>query len=227
MIKAKSWNGSDLRGTWKATVKLDGVRALWDGEKWVSRAGKPLYNIPPWYEGMAKDIEVYVGSFKDTITAVRTKNPTKDTPKVKRSHMFELDPMESGIFVWERENPTAHEIVATMEDLVSMGFEGIVLRQGDRWLKVKPEETYDVPVTGVVEGTGKNAGRLGALVTPMGEVGTGFTDEERTMAWDWHLGRLGEEWPLIGSIVEVSCMHLTREGKFRHPRFVRFRLDKA
>jgi ATP-dependent DNA ligase len=99
---------------------------------------------------------------------------------------------------------------------VSQGYEGLVLRQGDRWLKVKPKETYDVLVTGIVEGTGKYAGKLGALITDMGKVGTGFTDKDREDLFTLP----------INTIIEVECMELTPKGKFRHPRFIRVRYDK-
>ena len=63
-------------------------------------------------------------------------------------------------------------------------------------------------------------GVLGAFLTPMGKVGTGFTDGERGQFWR-------ERNQLLSQMVEVSCMQVTSDGKFRHPRFVRLRPDKA
>ena len=215
--KAKNWDGKDLKGPWEVTIKIDGVRALWDGEKYVSRNGKPLYNLPARWKGDPFDCEVYCGSFKETIE--KTRAATKDRP-IKPSEMFSLDPLDKRLHSGVLLDPTSVEIRQRMEEVVAAGYEGLVLRQGSTWLKVKPTETYDVPVTGIIEGTGKHKGRMGALMTPMGKVGTGFSDLER-LAW-W--GTTSQN--TIGKIIEVECMKLTPDGKFRHPRFVRIRPDK-
>lgn len=211
MIKAKLWNGEDLKGTWEFTIKLDGVRVLFTEEGPKSRKNKPLYNLPT--EHKLKDCEVFLGSFKDTITAVRT----KDSEEVKFDSLYSLDPLDSRLHLKFVENPSATFIREELHKAVRCGHEGLILRNGDTWLKVKPEETYDVVVLDSVEGTGRNKGRLGALITSKGKVGTGFTDKEREEFWSN---------PLNGETVEVSCMHLTDDGKFRHPRFIRVRYDK-
>nr|WP_283842052.1 hypothetical protein [Bradyrhizobium sp. KB893862 SZCCT0404] len=108
---------------------------------------------------------------------------------------------------------------------IAKGYEGLVLRQGDVWLKVKPTETYDVLVTGIIEGTGKHKGRMGALMTPMGKVGTGFSDAERVTFWNY-CKEPDDGRGIMGETIEVECMKLTDDGKFRHPRFVRVRPDK-
>lgn len=288
MIKAKPWNGKDLKGTWEVTIKIDGVRALWNGKQWMSRAGKPLYNIPlPLNSGPAlpADCEVYLGNFKDTIRAVRTPKPKvasgcklkkckatvgtdlegpcgvtrcgweEATPVIKPEHLYSLDPFDPRLklealgaglpFEDVFTNPKAEIIRAWLRKANRRGYEGLVLRQGDTWLKVKPMETHDVLVTGAIEGVGKHKGRLGALMTAKGKVGTGFSDFDRDNIWAWYkqvgplkgldyagsvTGNAGQEVysePLIGQTIEVSCMHFTPDGKFRHPRFVRMRPDKV
>lgn len=242
MIKAKAWNGKALPGEWEITYKIDGVRALWTSEGWLSRANKPLYNVPTpvltqfrdakpprWMPG--SDCEVYLGNFRDTIRAVRTKKLKPDTPVIWPEHLFSLDPLDARLKAGTCKDLTPACIKATMKAAVRLGYEGLVLRQGDKWLKVKPEETHDVLVTGAVGGVGKHKGRLGALQTAKGDVGTGFTDKEREFFWAAHMsagvvaGFASE--PLIGRTIEVSCMHFTPDGKFRHPRFVRMRPDKV
>jgi ATP-dependent DNA ligase len=81
-----------------------------------------------------------------------------------------------------------------------------------------------VTVTEIIEGTGKHKGRMGALMTPMGKVGTGFTDQERKEWWG-RKALLGNH-PTLAWLIEVECMQLTPDGKFRHPRFLRIRYDK-
>jgi ATP-dependent DNA ligase len=97
----------------------------------------------------------------------------------------------------------------------------LVLRQGEQWIKVKPEDTHDVTITGYAEGKGKHLGRLGYVLTAKGGVGSGFTDTERETLWTE-----AKAGTLIGQVIEVSCMQITPDDKFRHPFFVRMRPDK-
>jgi DNA ligase-1 len=220
MIKAKSWNGKDLKGVWECTIKVDGVRALWnaDANCWLSRADKPLYNLPP-FDGRV-DCEVYCGDFKSTIQKVRAK--TKDRP-ISPDQLFSLSPLDERLRLPDLTDPTTDVILTLMRSQVAKGNEGLILRQGDKWIKIKPIETYDVPVLDVIEGAGKHKGRMGYLVTPMGDVGTGFTDEDRELWWRnrYHVTRWAP-----AKVIEVECMKLTDDGKFRHPRFLHVRIDK-
>lgn len=180
----------------------------------MSRNGKPLYNIPN-INGPSTDYEVFDGSFKATMEKVKSKRDLI----IPVSSMYSLDPLDDRLILANVFAPTAQYIENCLAAARSHGHEGLVLRQGDVWLKVKPEETHDVRITGFIEGTGRNKGRLGALMTERGKVGVGFSDSERSFIWDFQKG-------LLGTMVEVSCMQLTEAGKFRHARFVRLRPDK-
>lgn len=90
-----TWTGKDLAGEWQVTLKIDGVRAIWHEELgWQSRANKPLYNIPPWQPGQARDCELYVHSFRDTIIASRTRLPHSNTPSIRQQHLYGLDRLD-------------------------------------------------------------------------------------------------------------------------------------
>jgi ATP-dependent DNA ligase len=220
--KPKAWNGKDLTGDWQVSVKLDGVRAIWHDEHgWLSRANKPLYNIPPWQPGIARDCELFVGGFRDTIRATRTKFSNSETPLIILEHLYGLNPLDARLHWGELTNPTAADIHSELQRANDSGFEGLVLRQGEHWIKVKPEETHDVTITGYGEGTGKHLGRLGFVTTARGAVGSGFSDTERELLWS-----AAKAARLIGQVIEVSCMEFTSNGQFRHPFFVRMRPDK-
>jgi DNA ligase-1 len=96
------------------------------------------------------------------------------------------------------------------------------------WLKLKPFIEVSLEVINVEEGTGRNQGRLGALVCS-GEddgrsitvnCGSGFTDDHRRIYWD-------SRGQLVGQIVEVRADAVTQnqDGTYslRFPRFLRFR----
>lgn len=226
MILAKTWKGDDLSGDWDFTIKIDGVRAIFHGSwingkwhgKWISRAGKPLYNIPYPPPGVT-DAEIYCGTFKKTMETVKTKQPEKLIHAVHPEYIYSLSPLDRRLIYQTFTDPTSDFIHQKLLDVVTMGYEGLILRQGDVWLKVKTKETYDTQITKIIEGTKRNHGRMGAVMTEYGKVGIGFTDMERKLVWS-------DPDAYIGATIEVECMHLTKGGKFRHPRFVRFREDK-
>lgn len=226
-MKFKTYKGGDLKGLYAVTRKLDGVRVHMDRKNGAtSRAGKPLYNVPgDLPEGV---YECYVGSWEATVSALRTK---LGAPLLREFFFRLTGPRDSRLVIDHVSNPTHAEIQAYFEAVRKHGDEGLVLVNMDdgTYIKVKDKETHDVKITDVIAGTGKHLGRLGALVTARGNVGTGFTDQQRQDLWLWHTtghnGEFDEE--LVGKVIEVECMSLTPGGKFRHPRFVRLREDKA
>ncbi|MBR0854785.1 ATP-dependent DNA ligase [Bradyrhizobium liaoningense] len=218
----RSWNGKALAGDWMVTLKLDGVRAIWNDETgWMSRANRLLYNIPPWREGHARDCEVFVNNFRDTIRATRTKAARTDTPPIGSQDLYGLAPLDPRLHWGTLTNPTPADIHTQLDRANDHGHEGLVLRQGEQWVKVKPAETHDVLITGFAEGMGKHRGRLGFVTTMKGAVGAGFTDADREILW-----AEAKDGLLFGQVIEVSCMQLTEDGNFRHPVFIRMRPDK-
>ena len=120
---------------------------------------------------------------------------------------------------------------------IEQGYEGIMIKdpnapyeckRSTSWLKSKPFIEVSLEVTEVEEGTGRNAGRLGAVVcrgTDDGKeirvnCGSGFTDDDRDAYWDCRDS-------LIGQIVEIRADAVTQnqDGTYslRFPRFLKFR----
>jgi DNA ligase-1 len=123
------------------------------------------------------------------------------------------------------------------EDAVTQGFEGIMIKdvgapyeckRNSFWMKWKPVMTVDLNIVGFEEGTGRNAGRLGAIICEgidndrliRVNVGSGLSDENRDEYW-------GAQDDLLGQVVEVAADAVTQnqDGSYslRFPRFVRFR----
>jgi DNA ligase-1 len=124
-----------------------------------------------------------------------------------------------------------------MKEMVAAGYEGIMIKDPDakyeckrttNWLKMKPFIEVSLTITEVEEGTGRNNGRLGAVVCRgiddgkeiLVNVGSGFTDSDRTDYW------IARD-TLPGQIVEVRADAVTQnqDGSYslRFPRFIRFR----
>ncbi len=120
---------------------------------------------------------------------------------------------------------------------IAGGYEGIMLKDPEAayeckrsvaWLKLKPFIEVSLAVVDFEEGTGRNAGRLGAIICE-GEddgrrihvnVGSGFSDANRDSYW---LARSA----IIGHVAEVRADAVTQnqDGTYslRFPRFIGFR----
>ena len=124
-----------------------------------------------------------------------------------------------------------------MREMVDAGYEGIMLKDPDAsyvckrdtaWMKSKPFIEVTLAVVGYEEGTGRNEGRLGALIcegeddgkTISVNCGSGFSDSDRGELWK---GRDS----LVDQIVEVRADAITQnqDGTYslRFPRFKTFR----
>jgi DNA ligase-1 len=125
------------------------------------------------------------------------------------------------------------------KEMVAAGFEGIMIKDPDAkyeckrstsWLKQKPFIEVSLAIVAVEEGTGRNEGKLGALVcegvddgkTIRVNVGSGFSDSQRNEFWQ------GKD-TLAGQVVEIRADATTRSQdsedvySLRFPRFLRFR----
>lgn len=150
------------------------------------------------------------------------------------------------------------DVKGTYEEFIDNGCEGVVLKCRDStyndgtrtndWIKVKREETDDYYLLGTTQGTGKRAGKFGALILGNldehgmvdGDVvkcGTGFTDAmiDELDAWIMKQPEVDPYFPTKGlelrrviapdTMVEVRFMERSK-NTIRHPVFVRLRDDK-
>lgn len=120
---------------------------------------------------------------------------------------------------------------------VNGGYEGVMIKDVDApyeckrshsWLKAKPFIEVTLEVVAIEEGTGRNEGRLGALVCAGQDdgkdirvnVGSGFTDAQRSDFWI-------DRNDVVGQLVEVRADAVTQnqDGTYslRFPRFKTFR----
>ncbi len=125
------------------------------------------------------------------------------------------------------------------KDAIEQGFEGIMIKDPNAvyeckrsvsWLKMKPFIEVSLTVVGFEEGTGRNEGKLGALICEGVDdgksisvnVGSGFSDDQRSDYWT-------DKETMVGQIVEVRADAATINQdseevySLRFPRFLRFR----
>ncbi len=123
------------------------------------------------------------------------------------------------------------------KSMVEAGYEGIMIKdlnakyeckRSTNWLKMKPFIEVSLEITDVEEGTGRNVGRLGAIICRgvdndreiQVNVGSGFTDRDRGDYWEARDS-------LPGQVVEVRADAITQnqDGTYslRFPRLLRFR----
>jgi DNA ligase 1 len=125
------------------------------------------------------------------------------------------------------------------EEAIDGGYEGIMIKDPSavyeckrsiNWLKLKPFIEVSLKVVAVEEGTGRNEGKLGALICEGVDdgkhikvnVGSGFTDNDRDSYWQ-------NRQDIIGYTVEVRADAATKSQdsediwSLRFPRFLKFR----
>ena len=150
-------------------------------------------------------------------------------------HMFVVDKVECDLDTQE-----GQKIFSDYNKIaIEKGFEGIMIKDVDApyeckrshfMLKAKPFIEVSLEIKDTEEGTGRNAGKLGALICEGKDddkfirvnVGYGLTDDNRDTFW-------ADRESLVGQIVEIRADAITQnqdtenEWSLRFPRFMRFR----
>ena len=172
-----------------------------------------------------------------------------DKPQTYRSNLVKYWVLENNDILehvtaceWEEVDLSTPEgnkrFVELNKTAVDGGYEGVMIKDVDApyeckrthaWLKAKPFIEITLKVVDVEEGTGRNAGRLGAVIVE-GEddgynyrlnCGSGFTDAQRDEYWT-------ERASLIGQLIEIRADARTKSQdsdtySLRFPRFKTFR----
>lgn len=227
---AKSYTGQAIKGKCTIAYKIDGVRILERGSKFLTRNNKvsPGFDQAVSEEAKQKirdtggDAEIYLGNFHASNGPLQQHEPEVDC--VQPTHVYPLSAgnMDQRLFISNFEDPSPALIAGLLEDAVAKGYEGLVIRNAKHWYRVKPSATADVFITGWFEQLDKDKnpkGQLGGFETNWGKV-TAFSEEMRKKLWDnpqQYVGRL------------MTCTYKERyhTGKFRYcVTFNHFRDDK-
>lgn len=224
--------------------KVDGVRALWDGQTLKFRSGRPVA-APAWFlAALPKqplDGELWMGrrSFDPLSAAVRRAEPVNAEWRLISYRVFEL-PAGEGDFerraarlatlaggvvmpVEQRRLDSNAELRTMLKQVVDAGGEGLMLHRADAplasgrsdlLLKLKPLADAEAVVVGHEAGKGRFAGQLGALEVQ--------TPEGIRFKLGTGLSQAQRRNPPpIGSTITYRYRDLTPSGKPRFASFLR------
>lgn len=238
VMLAKKYDGQDPTGWWMSE-KLDGVRAVWNGENFVSRNGK-IFNAPKWFtaqlpENLIMDGELWEdrGLFQTTVGKIRAKAGDWSGIKFKVFDLVIDGDFESRMRVLKNVTLPVHcqiveqifcdseySLKAFEREILEKSGEGVMLRKSGsvyvhkrcgHLLKMKQVKMNEAIVVDHTSGSGKHEGRLGALVCEyMGKLFKIGTGLS---------DNLRDCPPAIGSIVTFSYFETTNTGI---PRFATF-----
>lgn len=234
---AREYDDRDPSGFW-LSEKLDGVRAIWDGEKFFSRNGKafraPAEIVAAMPSGVVIDGELFAGreKFQSSLSAVRSGkwdqlrfmvfDLVMDAPFEARQKALNAVQMPSFCEILPQVKCEGLPHLDQFEaSIIDQGGEGVMLREpGSRYvygrssslMKLKRFSCAEATVVGYEPGAGKYAALVGALIVTMAgvtfRVGSGLCDEDR------------ESPPKIGAEITVSYFGLTDGGIPRFPTFL-------
>ncbi len=165
---------------------------------------------------------------------------TYDDRLTELQYVTDYDTANNISFVNTTPVSTLEEAYKIYSDFTAQGKEGAVLKTGSfLWkdgtskdcVKMKVEFEIDLKITGVVEGSGKASGMMGALQLTSScgglttDVGTGFTDDMRKVFWMC-------KHDMVGKIVSIKANDIIskrdRDTKSLFlPVFIEERLDKT
>ena len=227
-----------LRGYW------DG-RKLWTRQGNLIHA--PDYFLAELPQDVALDGELWIGygKFEETVSTVRSDTPDDrwknvhfmvfDAPKNKGSFEQRMQFLHATLrkenrfvrVVVQQRCQGVAQLLAERDRVVRLGGEGLMLRQPESQyesgrsptlLKVKPYDDAEATVIAHEPGTGKFAGKLGALHVRADDgrefsIGSGFSDADR------------ETPPPVGTIITYRFRGLTAKGLPRFASYLRVRRD--
>jgi DNA ligase-1 len=134
------------------------------------------------------------------------------------------------------------EAHAFYKEMLSEGYEGLIIKKNDGlyefdrskfWAKWKPVLDFDLTITGVFEGRGRLAGKLGGFYVEGKDengnviktsVGSGFSDNMRDEFWK-------NQKKLIGKVAMLEAQEMSKsensdDYSLRFPVFIKIRDDK-
>jgi DNA ligase-1 len=198
----------------RASEKLDGIHAHYDGQKLVSRSGNTI-NVPQWFldklERPAKG-ELFCGrNTFQLLQSIVCRNIPDD--RWQQVRFIPFDEMRQTVI------ESADHLKTLYETVLAMDGEGLVITtpEGSQY-KLKPISDDDGRLIEHIPGNGKYAGLINGFRLQLRsgntiKVSAGMTDDMRA------------DPPAIGSIICFQFNGLTKKGLPRHARIKGIRAE--
>ncbi len=253
VLLAHSWNNEmDLSGWWMSE-KLDGVRAYWDGVRFVSRLGNPFF-APSWFtDGMPShplDGELWLDRkrFQECVSIVRRQD-AGDAWKALRYLVFDVphleDPFEARVDAIHQQfgagqhpyvqahahvrcEGTSH-LRAELQRVEALGGEGLMLRQPQSRYEVGRSHTL-LKVKTFFDAEGRVVGHEQGKGKHKDRLGALVVEMETGTRFNVGTGLSDKERespPPIGAIITYRYQELSKDGVPRFPTYVGIAIDKA
>lgn len=234
-----------------ATIKLDGVRAIYRSGKFYFRNGKEIVGLASLAD-LLIDAPVLDGelvcpglTFQESSGKIRAYAPTDDVEfhiiDVPEHPSIEFNDRMTSILcligprIHQLEGHFMHDrqqIEKFYNAILEQGYEGLVIKpthyayQNKRsyaWMKMKVTDTIDAKVISMFEGEGKYFNQMGGVIIDVDGVQV-KVGSGFTDAERYVFWRSPEK--ILDHVIEVHYHEKTPDGSLRHPRFKQVRLDK-
>lgn len=243
--------GVDLEGYW-VSEKLDGVRAYWTGQVFLSRNGN-VYRAPDWFVKSLPDVpmdgELWMGRqrFAELSGAVRKQVPVDIEWRNIRFHVFDLPGSgpfheryeQLQVLVTKADSPyltlvqqkpaSSHSaLMADLDKVVAEGGEGLMLkRRESRYEAGRSDDLLKVKTfedaEAVVVGHIPGKGRLQGL---MGALQVELPSGRRFRIGTGFSDDIRAQPPALGTRITFKYYGLTATGLPRFASFLRVRDDE-
>jgi len=253
LLLAETWNSEMNADGWLMSEKLDGVRAYWNGQQFISRQGNRFY-APSWFVARLPetplDGELWLGrkSFQRTVSIVRRHDETPlwrslryvvyDAPASREAFEQRLAIIQDSLARTRPEFATAlahfvcrgpDHLQQELDRIIELGGEGVMLRQPGSLYEPGRSATL-LKVKRFLDGEGRVIGHLSGRGRHAGRLGALVVELPDGQSFSVGTGFTDaqrENPPRLGSIVTYRFQELTDRGVPRFPSFVRVRTDTA
>jgi len=253
LLLAESWdNETDLTGWWMSE-KLDGVRAWWDGRRFLSRQGN-VYHAPDWFvaglPNVPLDGELWLArkAFQRTVSIVRRHDRSEhwreihyvvfDAPGVggpfedRHSYLVELfraRRMPCARHLYQARCGSLTDLQAELTRVESLGGEGLMLRQPGSRYEVGRSPTL-LKLKSFHDAEGRVVEHLPGKGRHAGRLGAVVVQLPSGLTFSVGTGFTDDQRrnpPSVGSIITFRYQELTDRGVPRFPSFLRVRAEAA